>query len=161
VWRYSRVADLDLDHYSPGGPGAAASVDLQPTTEGYAGRIVVVDGVLARADLSADLVIAGVFAGRLVDHPDAEALLGSVLVEPTDVFARLNDAFTVDPIAIVVPPGVTVEQPIVVEHVSTRADLAVFPRIVVGAGEQLGAPCSLAAFGRCTRTRAAPVVELR
>jgi Fe-S cluster assembly protein SufD len=160
VWRYSRVADLDLDHYTPGGADAPPTVELQPAAAGFGGRVVLVDGVVAVVELAPRLAAAGVFVGRLVDHPDAAALLGSVLTEPTDVFAHLNDAFSVDPIAIVVPPGVVVEQPIVVEHVATRADLATFPRIVVRAGANSAVTVLDSQQSREVAALVLPVVEL-
>jgi Fe-S cluster assembly protein SufD len=161
VWRYSRVAELDLDRYAPALPGEPATVDSKPSAHPLAGRIVVVDGVLALVELAPALVDSGVFAGRLVDHPDAEELLGSVLTTPTDVFARLNDAFAVDPIAIVVPRGVRVDGPIVVEHVTTGADIAVFPRLVVQAGADSSVSVLDSQQSSSGHSLVLPVVELR
>jgi Fe-S cluster assembly protein SufD len=161
VWRYSRVAELDLDRFTPGDGTTPAAVDVPGGPEGYAGRVVVVDGVLAFVDLAPELAAAGVFVGRLTDHADGERLLGSVLTTPTDVFARLNDAFTVDPIAIVVPRGVVVDRPIAVEHVSTTPQRAVFPRLVVEVGEN--ASCTVLDSQQSGPSDALvlPVVELR
>jgi Fe-S cluster assembly protein SufD len=161
VWRYSRVGELDLDRYAPGGATTDASVDLQDAAADFSGRVVVVDGVFAFAKLAPELVAAGVFAGRLVDHPDAVELLGSVLVEPTDVFAQMNDAFAVDPIAIVVPPGVEVAKPIVVEHVATTADRAAFPRLVVRVGANGSCTVLDSQQSGVAASLVLPVVELR
>jgi Fe-S cluster assembly protein SufD len=161
VWRYSRIADLDLDRFVPADGERPARIELQPPSAEYAGRVVVVDGVLVSAELAPDVAASGVYVGRLVDHPEAASLLGSVLDEPTDVFAQLNDAFLSDPVAVVIPPGVHVDRPIAVEHVSTRADVAVFPRLVVRAGENSACTILDSQQSSDAGGLVLPVVELR
>jgi Fe-S cluster assembly protein SufD len=161
VWRYSRIADLDLDRFAPADGERPGRIELQPPSTEFAGRIVVVDGVLVSAELDPEVTAAGVFAGRLVEHPDAEMLLGSVMDEPTDVFAQLNDAFAAEPVAVVVPRGVHVDRPIVVEHLSTRGDVAVFPRLVVRAGENSSCTVLDSQQSAAVGALVLPVVELR
>jgi Fe-S cluster assembly protein SufD len=162
VWRYSRIGELDLDRFAPLGPVTPATLELQPTDGLYAGRVVVVDGVVAFVELAPDVAAAGVVVGRLLDHLDAEHLLGCVLTEPTDVFARLNDAFTVDPVVIDVPAGVLVELPIVVEHIVTRADVSTFPRLVVrAAGDSAVTVLDSQQSVGSAAAFVAPIVELR
>jgi Fe-S cluster assembly protein SufD len=135
VWRYSRVADLDLERYElASAPRDTSVVSALPPAQ-RAGLVVVRDGVVVHAELDAAVAAAGVFAGRLVEHPDAKALLGTALAVPTDVFAELNDAFAADPVAVVVPRGVRVERPLVVMQITTGTGVACFPRLVVHAGE--------------------------
>jgi Fe-S cluster assembly protein SufD len=50
----------------------------------------------------------------------------------------MNDAFAVDPLAVVVPRGVELAGPVLIEHHVTVAGAAVFPRLVVRAAEQAG-----------------------
>jgi Fe-S cluster assembly protein SufD len=135
VWRYSPIGRLDLGRYrilpTPTGYGGAVAVP----EHARAALVGVVDGAVVHAEVEPRYAEAGLYAGRLLDHPDAETLLGSVLREPVDAFSDLNDAFLLDPVAIVVPPGLHVDRPIVVVQVTATADAAVFPRLVVHAGE--------------------------
>jgi Fe-S cluster assembly protein SufD len=160
VWRYSRVAELDLDRYAPADGERPPRIELQPPSAAFAGRVVVVDGVLVSAELDPELAASGVFAGRLAEHADAESLLGSVMHQPTDVFAQLNDAFAAEPIAVLIPPGVSVPRPIAVEHVSTRG-AAVFPRLVVRAGENSSCTILDSQQSAAVDALVVPVVELR
>ena len=132
VWRYSRIGELDLARYVPVSNAAATpsfaapSVVLEP-----AARVVVVDGAVRAVTIDPVLTAAGVYVGPLAGAPAATTLLGSAMAEPTDVFATMNDAFAREPIAVVVPRGVTVGGPILVEHHMVTAGAAVFPRLVV------------------------------
>ncbi|HEX7096902.1 MAG TPA: Fe-S cluster assembly protein SufD [Acidimicrobiales bacterium] len=140
VWRYSRIDELDLDRYRPFSPnGAVAGVDV-PAPLGVAqadfrcaARVVVVDGVVVHAELSPDAQAQGAYAGRLLEHPEAESLLSAS--ETVDVFGDLNDAFAVDPVLVSLPAGVALDLPVVVEQWIRRADVAVFPRLLVRVGE--------------------------
>ncbi|HEV8295900.1 MAG TPA: Fe-S cluster assembly protein SufD [Acidimicrobiales bacterium] len=142
VWRYSRIADLDLDRYVPAPPsGDGVGAEVTPAlldATARAGLVIVRDGVVAHVDLDRAAADAGLYVGRLVDHPEAASLLGCVLTDSGDVFAGMNDAFAADPVAVVVPRGVRIDKPVVVvQHVS-GSGIAVFPRLVVRAGEDGG-----------------------
>jgi Fe-S cluster assembly protein SufD len=161
VWRYSRVAELDLDRFAPAGT-AAPPPQVEVLGElRWGARVRVVDGTVGSVELAPEVAAAGVFAGRLVDHPEAESLIGAVLESPTDVFAELNNAFAADPVAIVVPAGAQIQLPIVIEHLTTHPDVAVFPRVVVRAGAN--SACSVLDIHRSGPDAAfvAPVTELR
>ena len=54
--------------------------------------------------------------------------------ETPDVFAELNRAF-MTPVVVSVPRGATVEQPILITHTISGDGIAVFPRLVIDAGE--------------------------
>lgn len=141
VWRYSRIDSLDLDRYqTPVSPdltatdvhGPPPSDRIRALVDGLgprAGLIVTVNGVLATvASEAGDDALA---IGRMTEHDEAEALLGSIATDPTD-FVLLNDAFAADPVVIDVHAGVTIEHPVVVVHVITGAGGdAVFPRTVI------------------------------
>jgi len=144
VWRYSRIDELDLDLFSPivEAPtdqtipaGARAVLDLLPDR---AGAVVVHNGFVVHRELDATLADRGVRFGPIHEAADGhadEALLGSVASEPSDLFALMNDAFVAQPIALVVPRGVTIEQPIVVIDWVDAEGGASFPRLVVRAEE--------------------------
>jgi Fe-S cluster assembly protein SufD len=134
VWRYSRIAELDLDAYHASSrdwplldplpapiEAALATVPVRGAT------IVTVNGRVA----SADVDVPGLDLGG-----DGA---GAVMTEPTDVFAAMNDAFMDEPIVVHVHPGATIEAPIVVAHWSDEPGLATFPRLAVDAGEDSSA----------------------
>jgi Fe-S cluster assembly protein SufD len=105
VWRYSRVAELDLDAFSPG-PGSTS------VEQGDVGRTVV---------------------GSASALDDGEALLGALPADG-DAFTWLHHALLGDPIVIDVPAGCHVAQPIVVRHQGAAAGQAWAPHLVVRAG---------------------------
>lgn len=100
IWRYSRIAELDLDAFHP-------VVSANPTVAGMPGGV---------GDADAELFSASMHA-------------------PPDVFAELNTAFGDRPSVLRVPAGVVVAEPIVIEHHVTVEGGALFPRLVVEAGE--------------------------
>jgi Fe-S cluster assembly protein SufD len=132
VWRYSRIADLDLDAFTPadaspvagGVPGAIEAALAAVPVRGVS--IVTVNGRTVHLDVTAPGVDV------VTDPQDA---LGIAMAEPTDVFAQMNDDLTVAPIVIRVAPGATVEAPIVIARWVDAQGIATFPRTVVVAGE--------------------------
>ncbi len=101
------------------------------------GLVVTIDGVLATVSTrGAEGVLT---LGRVTEHDEGDALLGSTLADPTD-FPLLNDAFLLDPVVVDVAEGAELEDPVVIVHLVTgRADVAVFPRAVVRLGRGSGA----------------------
>lgn len=170
VWRYSRIAELELDEFTAvnrlatdasSADGSSSELDslLAPFGD-PAGVVVVRDGAVVRADLDPTLERAGVRVGAVAQHPDGARILGSVLVKPTDVFADLNNAFTTAPIVVDVPDGVVVERPIiVVDRIDTPGAL-VFPRLVIRAGS--GAQVDVVEMHESADVRAlaCPVTEI-
>jgi Fe-S cluster assembly protein SufD len=132
VWRYSRIAELDLEAYEPVSDqpvnsGIPAPIEAALATVPVRGvTVVVVNGRIVHLDVQAPGV------DIVTDDSDA---LGVAMTEPTDVFATMNDAFTREPIVVRVTRGATVEAPIVVAHWSDEPNLATFPRLVVVSGE--------------------------
>jgi Fe-S cluster assembly protein SufD len=161
VWRYSRISELDLDLYAPApardpAPGIPAS--LQPLVDAAgprAGLLVLRNGRIAYQELDSALAAKGVELGVAT-----EGAMGSVAA-PVDVFTDLATAFTADAALLRVPRGVVVEQPVLVLHLIDHDGAAVFPRLVVQAGEasqvtvldHLSSPHD-------TRALVGPVVEL-
>ena len=169
VWRYSRIDELDLDAFSPVSSRCRASLGLGPGRRAGGARrlrdpgrsVVVHNGRLVHAELDADLADRACTLGRVADLDDgAEGLLGSVATEAHDVFGLLNDAFSVDPVALVVPRGVVVEQPIVVVDWVDQDGLATFPRLVVQVGEDAEVEVLEHKGGGAVRALTVPVTEL-
>jgi len=140
VWRYSRVGELDLERFDftpvpDPGPGIPEGLDpILSQVPDRAGLVVVRDGRLVHVELAPTWLERGVGVGNLAEVDDGSRALGSVAGEPTDVFGQLNDAFSVEPVLVRVPAGVTVEGPIVVAHWTETPGRAVLPRLVVQVG---------------------------
>ncbi len=139
VWRYSRIADLDLDAYAP-----AAAVDAQVPDEvlrlldrlgDRAATVVVRNGRPVLVEVADDVAARGVVVGLAADATAGADLLGVVATEPVDVFALANDAFAASPVVVDVPRGVTVDRPVVVVDWVDEDGAAVFGRVVVRTGE--------------------------
>ncbi|MDP9388595.1 MAG: Fe-S cluster assembly protein SufD [Actinomycetota bacterium] len=147
IWRYSRISQLDLDAYVPPAPDGASPPaglpdELLPVLEAAgprSGLLVLRDGRVCHRELDPELEARGVTLGPLAEAPDGEELLGAV-ADAEDPFVDLATAFSAEPVAVVVPRRVVVEHPILVVHhlgVGAAAS-AVFPRVVVRAGEAAG-----------------------
>ena len=139
VWRYSRVADIDLDDWAPvtdlpaaGIPDAV--VELLTHLPDRAATVVVRNGVVVHAEINPADEARGLYAGRLVDGPTGDVALGSVAGDGPDVFAVLNDARMADPVLVSVPAGTTVDRPVVVIDWVDADGAAVYPRLVVRVG---------------------------
>jgi Fe-S cluster assembly protein SufD len=134
VWRYSRIAELDLEAYQPAGAASDAAPTGIPapveaalaTVPVRAVTVVVVNGRVTHVDVQAPGV------DIVTDERDA---LGIAMAEPTDVFAAMNGEFVRDPIVVRIARGATVEAPIAIAHWSDEPNTATFPRLVVVAGE--------------------------
>jgi Fe-S cluster assembly protein SufD len=111
VWRYSRIAELDLARYRPTATAATVTVDLPETW-----------------------AAAGVVVRRAADLDEASGF-GSVAAGGPDVFATMNDAFAADPVVVEVPARAQLAEPLVVATALAGAGTASFPRLVVLVGE--------------------------
>jgi Fe-S cluster assembly protein SufD len=143
VWRYSRVDELDLDAYAPAladgeapavPDGARAAI---AEVERRAGSIVVVDGRIAQVELDPRWAERGVTIGAVADLADGASVLGSVPAgsdAEADLFAALNGAYAIDPVAVVVPDGVSIDAPIVVVDWASADGVATFPHVVIRLG---------------------------
>lgn len=177
VWRYSRIDELDLDAYEPvagdGGGGGRALPDpwLAPELEAMvaaagqrAGLVVMRNGRLVHTELAHGWAERGVSVGLLGDAGEGEdggEGLAGLVDGSSDAFVDLGTAFMADGVEVRVPEGVTVDHPVVVVHWLDVEGGAVFPRLVVRAGEgsqvsvvdHVASPEGLSAF-------TAPVAEL-
>jgi Fe-S cluster assembly protein SufD len=137
VWRYSRIAELDLESFSPVPPDTAVAAGtpaqlgpLLAALQARAGLVVVHDG--HRVEVQADAPGLAVITSGAEEMP-----VGSVAGEP-DAFTSLNAAFAAAPLWLRVARGAVIRDPIVVIHWLASDAAAVFPRTVVevGAGAQ-------------------------
>jgi Fe-S cluster assembly protein SufD len=133
VWRYSRIADLDLDEWQPAPVPDGGAVDV-PTVGARSALVVVVDGHVVAAEVDPAAAAKGVRAGRLAELDADGTSLGSVRGDAESAVGDLHDAFAGDPVLVDVPAGVVLEAPIVVVHQALADDVASFPHLVVRAG---------------------------
>lgn len=168
IWRYSRVAELDLDRLRPlvpsGEPPAGVPGGVRPLVDAVADRaalVVLCNGRVVDVEVDAALAGKGLRVGRLVELDPEGAALGSAMDEPTDVFAALNDAFSVEPVLVDVPAGLEVDRPVVVASWTDSGGLATFPRLVVSAGADSDVTVLEHHAAADVASAAFPVVELR
>ncbi len=144
MWRYSRIDDLDLDDFRPasgappGGDRTATGVPerrrpLLDAIPDRAALVVARNGRIVHAELRGDLAAKGMRAER-IGEGDAD-VLGAAIEQAPDVFLGFNDAFLAEPVVVRVPAGVAVDAPVVVAHLTEGEGVAVFPRLVVEAGD--------------------------
>jgi Fe-S cluster assembly protein SufD len=126
-WRYSRIAELELDRYAPAPTPEGGSVDVPPLGPRSA-LAVIVDGRLVASDVDADLAAKGV---TIEAGGDGAGIRGI----RTDGVDSLHDHLVAEVVTIVVPAGVTVPHPIVVIHTIEADGAASAPHLVVRAGE--------------------------
>lgn len=132
-WRYSPIAKLDLDAFSPSdafGDAPMARLNIEP-----AATVRCVNGKVVSIEVNDALADQGVFVGLLTDHADGKAALGSVSADAGDYFTELNDAFTPHPVLVDVPAGITVDRPIVITHHAAGDHAATFSRLIVRVGK--------------------------
>jgi Fe-S cluster assembly protein SufD len=139
VWRYSRIEQLDLDRFHPVPASAPAPAGLPaPAGELLAGLgstsglVTVKNGRLAGVTVDPGLTAAGVGFGRLADRRDISDIPAT---SAPDAIVEMNEAFSSEPISVVVPAGVVVDRPLVVVNWIDEAGLATFPRLSVEIGE--------------------------
>jgi Fe-S cluster assembly protein SufD len=165
VWRYSRIDDLQLDSYAPGGPGEAggsvarSAHHLLDALGTRAGLLVLRDGHPVHADLAPETAAMGVELGWLSEAADGAEHLGAVAGSP-DALVGLAGAFLPDAAFVRVPARVSVSAPLVVVHFVTTDGQAVFPRTVVTMGEGAQAGVVEVLMSPDVAALVVPVVEL-
>ncbi len=130
VWRYSPIDKLDLAAYHPAGPGPkdhrpieGLAAELIAALAGCAGLAFTVDGTLVHAHGD----------GLVVEEASSELL--DAVDPPHDALSDLHDAFMPSPLAVVIPRGRAVAEPLLVVHVVTGGGVLACPRLVVHARE--------------------------
>ncbi len=172
-WRYSRIADLDLQAFAPvdprdararGGETAAQAAALLEAVGERDGLVTTVDGYVTGSECASRARQAGALVGRL-DADEAPPSYGELLGARRDAFGHLAEAFAPDIVLVDVPAGVRLERPVVILHelttgTGTDASPASFPRTFVRLGEGAAATvveCYLSSPGP---RLALPVTEL-
>ena len=146
IWRYSRIAELDLDRFrpvppellgQPGDEGAPGGGPVAAEAGERSGLVVVRNGRVVHHSLDEELIAKDVQVCGLAtcEQADVEGVLGVCSDASPDAFTVLHDAFLAGGAVVKVPAGVVVPKPIVVLHWSQGDGLASFPHTLVVAGE--------------------------
>lgn len=149
-WRYSPIEEFDIGRWkiaeATSGNSSAETVREALAGIEISGLAICRDGWLEHTELTAELEALGVRLGMaeesdLEDSPaDSPAGLSPDLSNKGDIFSKLTQAFSPNPVVLNVPRGVDCEGVIVVLHeFSADHDLAVFPWLSVKLGENASA----------------------
>jgi Fe-S cluster assembly protein SufD len=148
IWRYSRVADLDLDGFEaatarPGagaslpGPAGALPGSMDASVAGAqepAARIEVVDGVLTGLQVGEAARRAGLSVRRLSELDEAPGEGLGQLGQGADAFVDLAGALAPDGLLIELPAGRHVEGSVVLSHRIGGGGRATASRTIVSIG---------------------------
>jgi Fe-S cluster assembly protein SufD len=121
-WRYSRIAELDLDAWSVAPTPQGGSVGVPPVGERSA-LAVIVDGRLVATEIDDDRITI-----------EAGGDVAGVRGPRTDGIDALHDGLVAEVVTITVPAGVTVAKPVVVVQAIESDGGACAPHLVVRAG---------------------------
>jgi Fe-S cluster assembly protein SufD len=151
IWRYSRIAELDLDAFTPA--GAAQDITIPDALQR------VIDCVVDAA------AVVFVRNGHLVSSDVRDEKIdiaeGDASVDPVDAFGDLNRDHAT-PIVVRIPRGHTATGPVLVLEWSDADGASTFPHLIVDAGENSEAVVyEHAASPDRTVVLTVPVTELR
>ncbi len=140
AWRHTPIAPVIGTRWEPTAPGESVPDEVRESVTSLAGsrRAVLVDGhfcpeLSTRDNGDGGLEVHGLRA-LLASQPERlEPLLGMVQGARGNVFADLNVSFASDGLAVFVPPGAIVDEPLHVAHVSTgrRPGAVSYSRVLV------------------------------
>ena len=133
LWRYSRVAELDLERYRPAVEAPSGGWDLPAELRDVprSALVVVRNGHLVSVEGGAP----GLEVGPVAELDPSGESLGAVAGDPADAFASLHDAFVPDAVLVRVARSAVIPDPVVVVSLVEGDGTAAFPRLVVSAGE--------------------------
>lgn len=150
-WRYSPIEEFDIGRWkiaeATSGNSSAEAIREALAGIEISGLAICRDGWLEHTELAAELEALGVRLGMAEEESDLEdssadspAGLSPDLSSKGDIFSKLTQAFSPNPVVLNVPRGVDCEGVIVVLHeFSADHDLAVFPWLSVKLGENASA----------------------
>ena len=133
-WRFTDISSLRNMSFQRASATSLPDIDKQADTffDETACQLVFVDGQYA-PDLSSfaeDGSISVYSLSRLgnASVSIAEQYLGKLAGSPENVFVALNTALMHDGACVVIPAGVSVKVPVHILYVTSRKDVAVYPR---------------------------------
>ncbi len=138
-WKYTNIAPILKRQFDAAGtvPRVVASVAEFTYPESHQSQLVFVNGVFAKGLSNLSAIPSGVTINNFSDAE--QKLLSQYLATQIDyhneAFSALNTAFAGDGAFVVIPRGTVVEAPIHLLFLTTEANTASHPRIVVVAEE--------------------------
>jgi len=145
IWRYSRIDDLDLDHYRPGEPNTIEGIGGLPAEVATLVRSAGPGATIILSTGGGEAKVANLQPGLTVSPAEQRPLGGGgepalALAGPAaDPFVALNGAFSLAPWRVAVAPGTALTNPVVLVHWLVGERAAFFPRLEVELGESASA----------------------
>jgi Fe-S cluster assembly protein SufD len=121
-WRYSRIAELDLDTWSVAPTPSGGSVAVPPVGA-RAALAVVVDGRLVATEIDDERV-------SITSGGDVAGVRGP----RTDGVDELHDRLVAEVVTVTVPAGAVIDKPVVIVHAVEAEGAVSAPHLVVRAG---------------------------
>jgi Fe-S cluster assembly protein SufD len=121
-WRYSRIAELDLDAWSVAPTPDGGAVTVPPVGE-RAALAVVVDGRLVATEIDDERV-------TIESGGDVAGVRGP----RTDGVDELHDQLVAEVVTITIPAGAVIDKPVVIVHTVEAEGGVSAPHLVVRAG---------------------------
>jgi Fe-S cluster assembly protein SufD len=121
-WRYSRIAELDLDAWSVAPTPEGGAVTVPPVGE-RAALAVVVDGRLVATEIDDERV-------TIESGGDVAGVRGP----RTDGVDELHDQLVAEVVTIIIPAGAVIDKPVVIVHTVEAEGGVSAPHLVVRAG---------------------------
>ncbi len=138
TWRFSNISTLTLDGFAL---SAAIAKGISTETPFGPASLTLINGNhvggTVRPDLAAKGVVISSISAALATHSDL--LKAHFMAQPqklgSEKFASLHTAFISDGAFVYVPKGVEITEPIIISHIASGANTAVFPHTLVVAEE--------------------------
>jgi Fe-S cluster assembly protein SufD len=168
-WRFTNLRPVEATEWATIGPiaDAALRAAVASRTFDHAHRLVFVNGrlvpELGRFNGLPSGVIVTSLANLAAEQPElVRSHLGALAAPETSPIGALNAAGFVDGAAVILPKGAVVEAPIHLMFATSPngRTAAVFPRVLVIAGENSQATVVESYLGTAGRSLTAPVTEI-
>ncbi len=137
-WRYTDVAQLELDAVRPAQPTGEVPAEARALLEGKeaSAKVLLVGGDVAEIEVDPAAREQGVVVSDLAtaanEHPElVRRHFGSAVAMDQDKLAALNGAMWAAGVFVYVPADLRLEQPIRVARWLPREGVAVFPRTLI------------------------------
>ena len=139
-WKYTDVGKLAAAYpqWLVNEPAAASDIADNTLNIANAIRISFVDGVYRPDKSSQDLpdnILVGTLADLATANPEIiEKHLGQLASNSDSGFVALNSVFSETAVAISIPDGIAIQQPIYIDYFSATAETSVQPRLIANLG---------------------------